>query len=509
MVRGHVPPFALVWLVIVALGLSAALSGVRAADVTLATPDSSDVATPPTVLPLAIPDRMLTCDAQTPMWADSSWPIDVRVAIPLCGGDSGDATWLDEGSDAVGDLMDAEGPHNRESTAWYRAVPRDSDVAILDSAVDDLVGRTVDLPLYDIACWTDPVDDTREGCLDTLDQGGGPDRWVHVTRLAEFTIERAFVAGDGADACDAAGATSCVVGVFRSARDTDAEPGSVPESTPALPESGQSHAPSDPATPAPPDGSATAPADDPSPKPTAVPGPSTSPSPEPSPESSGPVPEASKLAPSGPVPEASETLPARTTDATQSTGPTWAPIPVTDATPSLSSTFVDPTDWSWAPSPATIGTPSLSLSLADGAAQAGGSTSASSPMDGPSSMGPSASYIQLNVPARVSIPLARSNGATVMLPAGISSDGAWQLTVVDSSRANPGHMTAGSVSLSSVMSIINGSGTAMRLDGGSRLPVASGTNDAYVPLRLYQYVSPYDKPGAYDLTLVFEAISVF
>ena len=119
-----------------------------------------------------------------------------------------------------------------------------------------------------------------------------------------------------------------------------------------------------------------------------------------------------------------------------------------------------------------------------------------------------AGFLGLTVPAHVTIPLVRNALNSTNLGVEITSDISWSLTVVDSGPSpSTGHMASGPNHLAAAMEAVVPPGSPINLELGGQL--ATGTDNASVPVRLDQQVDGTDKPGTYSINLLFQAISSF
>jgi hypothetical protein len=123
-----------------------------------------------------------------------------------------------------------------------------------------------------------------------------------------------------------------------------------------------------------------------------------------------------------------------------------------------------------------------------------------------------AGFLSLQCPSSEAIPLVRNNNNVKDFSCTIYSNIIWSLQVTDSKAptAPVGHMTSGGNSLSSSMHVQDGPSGTHNIDlatGGTVVP--SGSNSVVQALELQQFVAPADAPGAYSISLTFQAVSGF
>jgi len=137
-----------------------------------------------------------------------------------------------------------------------------------------------------------------------------------------------------------------------------------------------------------------------------------------------------------------------------------------------------------------------------------------------------AGFLGLTVPANVSIPLARNTTNNVNVPVTIFSNIAWNLQVSDPKSVNKGFMTTADTTplvLANSMHVQQGTVTVCTpptstscvsspqydvdlINGGL---LATGASNASVLSTLAQFVAPQDKPGAYQIQILYSATSGF
>lgn len=119
----------------------------------------------------------------------------------------------------------------------------------------------------------------------------------------------------------------------------------------------------------------------------------------------------------------------------------------------------------------------------------------------------------ISVDPTAAIPLERGQVNTAIVVVKVTADGAWHLTTLAlGAGASHGHMRltpVGTAVLSAPMEVRTAAGDAIGLATAVPVVIDRGSGSVTVPVRLEQSVSPTDRPGTYEIRLVFEAITGF
>jgi hypothetical protein len=123
-----------------------------------------------------------------------------------------------------------------------------------------------------------------------------------------------------------------------------------------------------------------------------------------------------------------------------------------------------------------------------------------------------AGFLSLQCPTSLSIGLVRNLDNVKDFDCTIFSNIVWSLQVSDSKAptAPVGHMTSGANSLADSMHVQDGASGTHNIDlasGGTVVP--GGSNSVVQGLELQQFVGPADAPGAYSISLTFQAVGGF
>ena len=166
--------------------------------------------------------------------------------------------------------------------------------------------------------------------------------------------------------------------------------------------------------------------------------------------------------------------------------------PVTTASGAVVNPIVAPT-----PTP----TPTVAPTPPPSAAPANGTTNVTGSLD--------AGFLTLSVPPSVTIPLVRNATNLSTVNAQILSNISWNLDVRDTNLGpNHGHMVSGANHLADSMKAYENIASQVNLEAGPSI-VSTGANSANVAVTLSQFVAGSDVPGAYSISLLFQAISGF
>lgn len=179
------------------------------------------------VLPVAAPVTVVTCDGTGEAAGTSvPWPKNVRVVVPLCKNNAGNVGWIDwtpksgGTSELIASILTPDNPALDLPSWQFVSATGNVNSAGVEDALNTYIGNVILFPNFDLTCADDPdVTKVREspayGCSNI--GGNGSNQWYRIPQVAAFELERAYVTGSNASACDTGnGATSCLIGKFRS-----------------------------------------------------------------------------------------------------------------------------------------------------------------------------------------------------------------------------------------------------------------------------------------------------
>jgi hypothetical protein len=177
------------------------------------------------VLPMTFPVTVPYCDGQNDLVPSTDpWTEGDEYILYLCSSGPGNVGWLDwtvsglsEGCSGTGTaelVCSIENLNNPEMSVpgwYYVAETGNINAGTVDAALEDRLGETVTIPLFDATCDSQPPTAT-DVC--TTGEGTGQNQWYHFKNWISFTIEEVHVAG-GNPACLATnGSTGCLIGTF-------------------------------------------------------------------------------------------------------------------------------------------------------------------------------------------------------------------------------------------------------------------------------------------------------
>lgn len=211
-------------------------------------------------LPLTIPFVASQCDGSGKLVVgDQNWPMlgssqatsSNEVSVPICknqnigiaGNSSGSVGWIDyttvipstaanqtgqcSGGNAAGAITSQIQNNcftNLSFPAWVKTIPGGVGKSgpAAQTAIDNLHGDVVLIPLFDFACKDQPTGASRSDC-DTYptSSGNGNGTWYHITTFTYFLVDHADFSGSAKKSCQSGnGSDGCLYGWFVKSLDT-------------------------------------------------------------------------------------------------------------------------------------------------------------------------------------------------------------------------------------------------------------------------------------------------
>lgn len=228
----------------------ASIVGIRAFSVntqSTAAAGSLQGAAPGTLLPVAIPVNILTCDGSgNPVSQSTPWLIGKLYVVPLCKNSaSGNVGWLDWGNGASHGtsnlIAEIQHPDNSaiDLPSWQDVTETGN---VNSQGVEDAIraydGQVVMIPMFDLTCGPKHNEipdeslvsdkDENYGCLNATTNdipGSGTGAWYRIPSFANFQLcvstdpgcndlEGAYINGSNGGVCGPNGGTGCLVGRF-------------------------------------------------------------------------------------------------------------------------------------------------------------------------------------------------------------------------------------------------------------------------------------------------------
>jgi hypothetical protein len=189
---------------------------------------------PCALLPVTVPNTIVTCDGQnksvttTLPWVGP--PDAPEYIVPLCGDNPGSVGWIDwtpppgsgggggggggGGSDELAEeICDPNPPSDLDLPNWYYVTSAgNTNSSNVQECFEKWIGTPILFPLFDDTCATDPG--SNQPCTDPAPIGG-INQWYHFPSYASFMLTGVYISGNNADVCDTGnGATTCITGRF-------------------------------------------------------------------------------------------------------------------------------------------------------------------------------------------------------------------------------------------------------------------------------------------------------
>ncbi len=196
------------------------------------------------LLPIAIPVNIVTCDGQNnPLNQGTPWDTNTLYKIPLCKNGPGNVGWLDWSppsggtQEIVQEILHPDNPPIVLPSWNYVAATGNVNASAVENAVNTYDGQVVLVPQFDLTCNpgpggapvnTQPDVSTKPdyGCPHADIGGNGQNEWYHIPSFAALELctpgfgycgglRGAYINGNNKAECDTGnGATSCLVGRF-------------------------------------------------------------------------------------------------------------------------------------------------------------------------------------------------------------------------------------------------------------------------------------------------------
>jgi Putative Flp pilus-assembly TadE/G-like len=177
---------------------------------------------PCALLPVTIPNTIVTCDGQNKSVAtEDPWegpPDGPEYILPLCGNNPGSVGWIDwtppgGGVDELADQICDPNPIDLFFPDWYYVTSAGNvNSDDVQECFEQWIGSVILIPMFEDTCRTDPGD--VDECTDPAPIGG-VNQWYYFPEGAAIMLTGVYIQGNHADVCDTGnGATSCLTGTF-------------------------------------------------------------------------------------------------------------------------------------------------------------------------------------------------------------------------------------------------------------------------------------------------------
>ena len=177
---------------------------------------------PCALLPVTIPNTIVTCDGQNKSIAtEDPWvgpPGAPEYILPLCGNNPGSVGWIDwtppaGGSSELADQICEPNPIDLFFPDWYYVTSAGNvNSDDVQDCFEQWIGSIILIPMFEDTCRTDPGD--VDECTDPAPIGG-VNQWYYFPEAAAISLTGVYIQGNNADVCDTGnGATSCLTGSF-------------------------------------------------------------------------------------------------------------------------------------------------------------------------------------------------------------------------------------------------------------------------------------------------------